>query len=108
MKIIKQYKVIFVAISLIIGIAIILGVLYYNNQFYAQRVLNAIEQEDITQLKKLMEEVFTNAPDIVKTSEKFGGEYHSGSKIIVSQRFYQFVMENHLGSVLEFKPIELL
>lgn len=60
MKIIKQYKVIFVAISLIIGIAIILGVLYYNNQFYAQRVLNAIEQEDITQLKKLMESPLGN------------------------------------------------
>ena len=56
---------------------------------------------------KFKKEIFTNAPDIVKTSEKFGGEYHSGSKIIVSQRFYQFVMKNRLGSALEFKPIEL-
>ncbi len=60
MKIIKSYKIIFVALSLIIGISVILCVLYYNNQLYAQRVLNAIEQEDISQLKKLMKSPLGN------------------------------------------------
>lgn len=54
MKIIKQHKILFVVISLIVGMAIIGSVLFYNNQFYTQRVLNAIEQEDITRLKELM------------------------------------------------------
>ena len=46
--------------SFILGIAILFGGLYYNNQFYAQRVLNAIEQEDIAKLKQLMKSPLGN------------------------------------------------
>lgn len=52
-------------------------------------------------------EIFENAPDIVKSNEKFGAEHSSYNKIIVSQRFYRFIMENRLGGALEFAPIDL-
>lgn len=53
------------------------------------------------------EEIFDKAPDIVRTSEIFGWEHWTQREIIVSQRFYQFVIANNLGSALEFKPMYL-
>lgn len=60
MKKIKKHKMLVVAISSIIGIATIFGMLFYNNQFYAQRVIDAIKQENVTQLKVLMESPMGN------------------------------------------------
>ena len=53
-------------------------------------------------------EIFEGAPDIVKSKEMFGWEYWMQKEIIVSQQFYQFIIQNNLGNALEFRPIELI
>lgn len=57
---------------------------------------------------RFRQEIFENAPDIIKSEEIFGWEYWTQRLIIVSQRFYQEIIKNHLGSDLEFKPIDLI
>lgn len=54
------------------------------------------------------EGVFQNAPDIVKTDEVFGWEHWTEKLIIISQRMYKTLTENHLANSLEFEPIELV
>lgn len=60
MKKIKQHKIRFAVISLIVGVIVILGIIFYNNQFYARRVISAIEQENIDNLQELMKCPFGN------------------------------------------------
>lgn len=53
-------------------------------------------------------EVFTNAPDVMKTEEFFGSDHAAGRKIIVSQRIYRLLKDNRLIRGLVFEPIELV
>ena len=52
-------------------------------------------------------EIFENAPDIVKTFEVFGSGCVAARLIIISQKMYKFLTENHLDRSLCFEPIEL-
>lgn len=44
----------------VFGFVAIFGAYFYNNQFYAYRVINAIENENIAQLENLMKSPFGN------------------------------------------------
>ena len=60
MNILKQHWFIFAIICLVVMLVIVFGLFLYNNCFYAQRVLKAIENEDIVQLEKLMKQPLGN------------------------------------------------
>ena len=52
-------------------------------------------------------EIFENAPDIVRTEERFG--YNSArQQVIVNQRFYRTITKYHLDRSLGFEPIDLM
>ena len=53
------------------------------------------------------EEAFVNAPDFVKSAERFGSGLIASRLIIVSQKAYQFIVKNKLDSSLVFEPIRL-
>lgn len=53
-------------------------------------------------------EAFVDAPDFVKSAERFGGGFIACSLIIVSQKAYQFIVKNKLDSSLVFEPIRLV
>lgn len=57
---------------------------------------------------KFRKEVFGDAPDIVRTTDELGWGSGSSRMIIVSQRFYQTILKNHLERSLVFEPIELV
>ena len=52
--------------------------------------------------------IFENAPDIVWTDEVFGSGSIASHEIIVNQKVYQTIIQNHLESSLKFQPIELI
>ena len=53
-------------------------------------------------------EIFEKAPDVVKTAEFFGGmPKAAGRRILISQRTYRAIVDNHLDRSLLFYPIEL-
>ena len=60
MKILNHKVCWFIIIPLILVVILTFGCLLYNNQFYAQKVIKAIEKEDIAQLEKLMESSLGN------------------------------------------------
>ena len=60
MKMLKQNKTMLTVIFSIIVVIIIFGIILYNNQFYAKRVISAIEQENIPKLQKLLESPLGN------------------------------------------------
>ena len=53
-------------------------------------------------------EVFSNAPDFVKSSEWFGAAASASRLILVSQKAYRFIVENKLDSSLVFEPIVIV
>lgn len=53
-------------------------------------------------------EIFENAPDVVKTGEVFGWGHSAPRLIIVSQKVYRAIIENHLDRGLVFSPLELV
>ena len=52
-------------------------------------------------------EAFDNAPDFVKSAERFGSGLIASRLILVSQKAYRFITENKLDSSLVFEPILL-
>lgn len=60
MNIIKAHKTLVVATLAIVSAAIICSALLYNNQIYAQRVISAVEQNDIIALEQLLALPFGN------------------------------------------------
>ena len=52
-------------------------------------------------------EIFTNAPDVVKTAEIFGDGHYASRMILIRNHVYQILTENLLDSSLIFEPIEL-
>ena len=59
-------------------------------------------------MHQFKKEIFDNAPDIVKTSDQFGWGKAASSLILINQKVYRFIVENHLERSLEFQPIELI
>ncbi len=60
MKIVNHHKLLLTAIGLLISVFAVVTTIFYNNQFYAQKVLSAIEQDDTKKLKELMNEPMGN------------------------------------------------
>ena len=60
MKILNNKVCWFIIVPLNLVVILTFGCLLYNNQFYAQKVIKAIEKEDIAQLEKLMESSLGN------------------------------------------------
>lgn len=60
MKNIKKHWVTFLIVFTLIGIISGFGFYYFNNQRYAQKLLTAIDQENITELNVLMKSPFGN------------------------------------------------
>ena len=53
-------------------------------------------------------EAFLNAPDFVKSAERYGAAANAVRMILVSQKAYRFLTENKLDSSLVFEPIILV
>ena len=53
-------------------------------------------------------EIFEHAPDIVKTGEVFGDGHYIARIILINQKVYRAIVDNHLERGLVFEPIELL
>ncbi len=53
-------------------------------------------------------EIFTNAPDVLKSVECFGSGHYISRVILVRQKVYRAIMEKDLGRALVFEPILLL
>lgn len=51
-------------------------------------------------------EIFENAPDFVKSQERFGRGLIAARLIFISQKAYRFLTENKLDSSLVFEPIK--
>lgn len=58
-------------------------------------------------MKLYKKEVFEKAPDIVKTAEIFGWGQGADRLVVISNKMYRFLVENHLDKCLCFEPIEL-
>ena len=56
----RNHRYIFFVVFPIFGILIVLGFLFYTNCFYAQRVLQAVEKEDIQKLEELLKSPLGN------------------------------------------------
>lgn len=56
------------------------------------------------------QQIFENAPDIVKTGDYFGvaGNKSPAREIVISQKVYQCIVKNKLEKNLTFYPIELI
>ena len=52
-------------------------------------------------------EIFTDAPDIVKTQEIFGDGHYATRLILIRQKVYQTIIENNLEKGLVFEKVEL-
>ena len=53
-------------------------------------------------------EIFEGVPDIVKTAEVFGWGKSASHQILIRQRLYRFIVENHLERGLVFEPISMV
>ena len=53
-------------------------------------------------------EIFEHSPDIVKTAEVFGDGHYIARIVLINQKVYRAIVDNHLERGLVFEPIELL
>ena len=61
-----------------------------------------------TSIKSFRKEIFSNAPEVVKTFEIFRDMRYAAREIIVHQRVYRVITENNLERGLVFEPIRLV